>query len=343
MSKLKAVVVGAGYFSRFHYEAWTRIPEVDIVAACDLDASRVEVMCKEHDIPRSYTSFAEMLDTETPDFVDIVTPPATHLELCREAAQRKVHIICQKALAPDFETAQAIVEVTSNAGIRFMVHENFRFQPWHREIKKLLERGVIGGKLFNVLFRMRQGDGWGEDAYLDRQPYFREMEQLLVYETGIHFIDTFRYLAGEVSSVYAQLSRLNPVIAGEDAGIILFQFENGATGLWDANRYNESNHPNPRYTFGEFLVEGDQGSIRLYSDGRLTVQPLGKPETDHAYAHEDKGFAGDCVYAAQRHFIDQYLADAPFETGGDAYLKSLRVQEAIYESAKTHLPVTFPA
>ena len=71
----------------------------------------------------------------------------------------------------------------------------------------------------------------GPDAYLARQPFFREYTRLLVYETGVHFIDTFRFLLGEVTGVYARLRRLNPVIRGEDAGQLLLEFANGATAI----------------------------------------------------------------------------------------------------------------
>ncbi len=217
-----------------------------------------------------------MLEQERPDFVDVITPPDSHLEMCQAAGELGIHVICQKPLAPTIARTRGRSWPTPSAsGIRFMVHENFRFQPWHREIKKLLRAGAIGDKLHSLGFRMRMGDGWGDDAYLARQPYFRTMPQLLVFETGVHFIDTFRYLAGEVEGVYANLRKLNPVIAGEDAGVILFEFSSGAVGVWDANRYNECNDPDPRFTFGEFLVEGNGGSIRLYLDGRITVQRLG--------------------------------------------------------------------
>jgi predicted dehydrogenase len=273
-----------------------------------------------------------MLETEKPDFVDIITPPGTHLEMCRTAAELGVHVICQKPLAPTFDEARQIVEHADGASIRFMVHENFRFQPWHREIRKWLDQRVIGDRLHSLYFRMRQGDGWGDDAYLDRQPYFREMPRLLVFETGVHFIDTFRYLGGEMESVYSILRRLNPVITGEDAGILVFHFQSGAVGVWDANRFNECNDADPRYTFGEFLVEGNGGTIRLYLDGRITVQQLGQPEIPHSYHHERRNFSGDCVYTTQRHFADCMLADRPFETSGHDYLKTLAVQEAVYAS-----------
>jgi predicted dehydrogenase len=339
MSRLKGVAIGAGYFSRFQYEAWTRIPEVEITALSNRDPDRARPLMEAYGVPRHYTDYREMIETEGPDFVDVITPPETHREMCRFAAERGAHVICQKPLAPTFEEAKAIVEEMRAAGVRFMVHENWRFQPWHREIRRLLDAGAVGERLHSLAFRMRMGDGWGDDAYLARQPYFRDYPRLLVYETGVHFIDTYRYLGGRVERVYARLRRLNPVIAGEDCGLLVFDFASGAVGLLDANRYNEPHFPNPRYTFGEFLVEGDRGSIRLHGDGRITRQPLGEAEREHEYPHEDRNFAGDCCHAIQRHFVDRMLDGGPFETNGEDYLQTLAVQEAVYESAATGVPV----
>jgi predicted dehydrogenase len=340
MSAFKAVAVGAGYFSYFQYEAWQRIPEVAITAFCNRNTERAKLIMEKYGIVQHYTDYREMLENEKPDFVDIITPPPTHLEMCKVAADLGIHVICQKPLAPTFDEAKQIVEYTGRAGIRFMVHENWRFQPWYRQIRKLLDSGAVGDKIHSVYFRSRMGDGWGDDAYLDRQPYFRDYPRLLVYENGVHFIDTYRYLGGEVKEVYAVLRKLNPVIAGEDFACLIFHFESGATGIWDANRYNECNYENPRYTFGELLLDANGGSIRLYLDGRITIQLLGEKERTHDYYHEDRGFAGDCCYTTQRHFIDRMLDGKPFETNGPEYLKTLAVQEAVYESASKNANVS---
>jgi predicted dehydrogenase len=308
MEKLRGVAIGAGCFSRFQYEAWARIPEVEITALSNRDEERARPLMEEYGIARHYTDYREMIEKEKP-------------------------------LAPSFAEAEALVEEARKAGIRFMVHENWRFQPWHRQIRRLLDAQAVGEKLHSLAFRLRTGDGWGQDAYLACQPCFRDYPRLLVYETGVHFIDTFRYLAGRVERVYARLRRLNPVIAGEDCGILVFDFSSGAVGLLDANRYNEPNCPNPRYTFGEFLVEGNRGSLRLYGDGRITVQPLGEEEREYEYPHEDRSFGGDCCHATQRHFVDRMLDRRPFETSGEEYLRTLAVQEAVYESAATGVPV----
>ncbi|RXP46462.1 gfo/Idh/MocA family oxidoreductase [Lutibacter sp. HS1-25] len=332
-TKLKGVAIGAGYFSQFQYEAWTRISEVEITALCNSNINRAKGIMNNYGVKNHYTDYKEMILKEKPDFIDIITPPETHFEMCAFAADHGVHIICQKPLAPTFEASKKIVDYVASKGVRFVVHENFRFQPWHREIKKIINQGEIGD-LFNLNFRSRMGDGWGDDAYLSRQPYFRDYKKLLIYETGVHFIDTFRYHAGEVKNVFSILKQLNPVIKGEDAGLMILNFENNTTALWDANRYNENNLANPRYTFGEYLIDGSKGSIRLYSDGKLTIQKLGLGEKEHLYVHNNIGFAGDCCYIFQRNFIDCFLSGEPFETSGENYLKTLRVQDAVYESAK---------
>jgi D-apiose dehydrogenase len=331
---LKGVAVGAGYFAQFHLDAWQRMPEVELVALCDTDVAKAESLARQFGVPRTYCDVAEMLTRERPDFIDIITPPDTHLALIELAAQAGVAVICQKPLAPSLTEARQVVERAEAGNTRLMVHENFRFQPWYRAIRQLLDNESIGDQLFSINCRTRLGDGWQSDAYLSRQPYFRTMPRLLIHETGVHFIDTFRFLAGEVGHVFAHLSRRNGAILGEDSGQVFFGFANGATGLWEATRYNEPNYPNPRYTFGELTLDGNGGTLRLYPDGRLTIQPLGKPETEHPYPHTDRGFAGDCVMATQQHFIARLKTGAEFETAGRTYLINLTVQEAIYIAAR---------
>ncbi len=339
MKKHKLVGIGSGYFAGFQYRAWTeRIPEVEVTAMCNRVIEKAKPLMEEFNIPRHYSDYIEMLNEEKPDIVDIITPPDTHLEMCKAAADRGIDIICQKPLAPTLEEAREIVEYVGRKNVRFMVHENWRFQPWYREMKSLMEEGVIGD-IHSMYFRSRMGDGWGDNAYIPRQPYFRTYPRFLVYENGIHFIDTFRFLFGEVKEVYAALRKLNKVIKGEDSAKIFFRFKNGVEAIWDANRYNEPTVDNPRLTFGNCLLEGFKGSVRFYEDARITIQKLGEKEMEHPYEYSDIDFSADCVYTTQRHFMDCLNTGDEFETNGHDYLKSLVVQEAVYKSAEMGKPV----
>ena len=337
---LKGVAVGAGYFSHYHFEAWRRVPGVEITALCGLDAAQARAVADRYGIPRVYDDVETMLDAERPDFIDIITPPASHAAIAAAAGRRGIHILCQKALAPSLAEAAAIVAQAQKAGVRLMVHDNFRFQPWHREMRRLIDGGAIG-TLQSIGCRTRLGDSWASDAYLARQPYFRTMPQLLIFETGVHFIDVFRYLGGEIVQVFARLRRLNPEIAGEDRGILFCDFENGATALWDADRYHQTLAADPRYTFGEFLLEGDRGAIRLLEDGTMLLHPLGCSPQENDYRRSRDGFAGDSVFAALQHFVDGLRQNRPFETEGSSYMRTLAVQEAAYLSSASglHTPV----
>ena len=342
-SSLQGVCVGAGFFSHFQFAAWNRIPEVRITALCNRNVKRAEAAAKEHGIPKvyGYDQFEEMLEREKPDFIDLITPPETHLELVRIAAARGIAVICQKPLAPTMEECVAVVETAQKAGIRFVVHENWRWKPWYREIKKRQLDGTLG-ELHSISVCMRMGDGWQEDAYLARQPFFREYPRLIIYETGVHFLDTFRFLGGEINSITCRLQRRNPAIRGDDAGQVLAGFASGATALLDASRYNEAEVDDPRHTFGSVRVDAEKGHIRLDTDGRLFLKQLGQPVREIAYSHP-RGpgiFAGDCVYFFQRHATDCLLTGQEFESTGEDYLKSIALMEACYESHKQGKTIT---
>ncbi len=323
---MRVAGVGAGYFSQFHLQGWRAIAQAELVGWCDRDAAKVKGL-------PAFSSLEELVAKARPDLLDIVTPPETHLALVREAAARGVPVICQKALAPTYAEAVEVVDTAQRAGIPLVVHENFRWQPWYREARRFIAQDSLG-TLHSVAFRLRPGDGQGPRAYLERQPYFQKMARFLVHETAIHWIDTFRFLMGEVSAVSALLRRLNPAIAGEDAGYIVFEFAGGATGLFDGNRLNDHVAANPRRTMGEMWLEGEKGVLRLDGEARLWWKPHREPEAEHRYDRgPDDAFGGGCCEALQRHVVAHFLQGTPLENTGRDYLANLRVQEAVYRAA----------
>lgn len=327
MGRRRVAGIGAGHFSRFHLEGWRSLANAEIVAWCDADAAKVAAL----GVPATFTDAAAMLDAVRPDVLDIVTPPATHASLVTLALARGIPVICQKPLAPSWDACVAIAREARLARVPCVVHENFRFQRWYREMRRLIDGGRLGA-LHAVAFRYRPGDGQGSGAYLDRQPYFREMPRFVMMETGIHFIDVFRFLMGEVAAVSARLRRVNPALRGEDAGYVVLEFASGAGGMLDASRVNDHPATNPRRTGGAMWLEGDAGVLRLDGDARLWWKPHGGDEAEHAYDPGPDVFGGGCVAALQAHVLAHLDGDARIENAVDAYLENVRVQEAVYAS-----------
>lgn len=329
---VRVATVGTGYFAQFHHEAWARMDDVDLAAVVSLDAAEARSTADRYGAPVASTDVRDMLDGVRPDLLDIIAPPAAHLEIIRIAARMGVNVICQKPFCGGLDGARKSATLARDSGILLIVHENFRFQPWHRELKRLLGEGAVGTP-YQVTFRLRPGDGQGPEAYLDRQPYFQTMQRFLVHETAIHLIDVFRYLFGDIRRLFASLTRLNPAIAGEDAGLLLLEFENGPRGLFDGNRLADHIADNRRLTMGDMWIEGSAGTLRLDGNGRIFQRSHGSnDEQEHTYRWENTGFAGDCVYALQRHVIDHLVTGAPVMNTGADYIANLEIEEAVYAS-----------
>ena len=328
---INVACVGTGYFSRFHYEAWERIESVTLVASVNRDINSA----KATGLP-AYDDLEIMLKTIKPDLLDIITPPITHLDYIKKAIANGVKaIICQKPFCNNIEEAKEAIQLGEAAEIPIIVHENFRFQPWYRVMKYEIDKGTLGD-IHQLTFRLRTGDGQGPEAYLERQPYFQEMEKFLIHETGVHWIDTFRFLLGEPQTVYSDLRQMNPHISGEDAGYFIMGYEDGRRALFDANRHLDHRAENCRTTLGECLLEGTKGTITLYGNGELLLRKFASQEEEILLRVKNwPGFAGDCVYSLQNHVISGLLTGMKFENSASDYLRVLELEQAIYKSAES--------
>lgn len=332
-SELKVLVSGTGYFSQFHYEAWQRCESTTLVGVCNRSPDKADEFASRYDIAHSGSDLIALIDASHPHVLDIVTPPTTHLESIRIAADKKVNVICQKPFCENIEQASEAVRVAEAAGITLIIHENFRFMPWYRKVKSVVDGGALG-EILNAQFNLRPGDGQGDRAYLDRQPYFQKMEKFVVHETAVHLVDTFRFLFGDVRSVYSHLRRCNPAIAGEDSAHIVLEMSAGVQAVIDANRLLDHSASNTRRTMGELLIEGTHAVLRLDGEGRIWLREFAvAQEQQLEYTWVDQNFGGDCVYLTIEHIAQHFLNSGPIENTGKEYLENIKIENAIYESS----------
>lgn len=330
----RVVMVGAGYWAQFQVEGW-RDAGAPLCAIANRHPEPAQALAQRYGIPATYTDVAGMLDEERPTLVDVVLPPVAQEPVVRAALERGIPTICQKPFGIDLKQAEAMTAMAEAEGVPLVIHENFRFAPWFREMHRCIHDGWFG-RVHGAAFRLRPGDGQGPRAYLDRQPYFQQMPQFLVRETGVHFIDTFRFLLGEVQAVTARLRRLNPVIAGEDAGLLIFEHEDERNSLFDGNRLNGHPAQNPRRTMGEMWLEGERGVMRLDGEARLWWQAHDGTEQPHQYDDgQGRGAFGGASTALQAHVLAHLREGSPLENTARAYLANLRVQAAAYHSHAT--------
>jgi predicted dehydrogenase len=331
----RVAVIGLGYFSQFHLAAWVKLSDAELAGVADLSAERVSEAVTAYGA-KGFADSTEMIAAIQPDILDIVAPPPAHASLIRAALAPGRTIICQKPFCTSLAEAEAIVAEAETAGTTIVIHENFRFQPWYRTIKTFLDDGGMGA-VYQCRFALRPGDGRGPDAYLGRQPSFQTMPRFLIHETGVHFIDVFRWLFGDIRALYADTRRLNEAIAGEDAGVMLLEHEGGVRSMLDGNRLSDHIAENYRKTMGEMEIEGEAGSIRLDGMGRLSFRRFGINKIETLPISEpvdESSFGGGCVEALNRHVIDALKGRRELENLAADYLSVIKAADAAYLSAR---------
>ena len=325
--RLRVGFIGAGWVTQHHLAGWQReTARARVVAIADPSLASAQARADAFGIDKVYADAQAMLAAETLDAVDIASPRDTHAGLVRLAASRGIATICQKPLAPSFDAAARLVaDVSAIAGMRLMVHENWRFRPYYRQIGHWLREGRIGRVQQAQMTLLSSGliaDAHGLLPALQRQPFIATLDRALVMEILIHHIDTLRSLLGEMSVAHARTGRTSAAMAGEDRATISFDTARGASVLLLANL---GVHGEPPTLADHLLLIGERGTIRLQGD-TLTCggdQPdLRRYDMPQCYA--------DSYAATISHFIDALASGAAFETSPQDNLHTLRLVEDIY-------------
>ncbi|MCJ8310793.1 MAG: gfo/Idh/MocA family oxidoreductase, partial [Rhizobiaceae bacterium] len=149
------------------------------------------------------------------------------------------------------------------------------------------------------------------------------------------WLDTFRYMLGNPTHLYCDLRRMNDHIAGEDAGILILDFDDGMRAVLDANRCLDHASKNPRLTFGECKIEGEKGTLSLNGAGEVWHRSFGSTKASLLLAKRHwPGFAGDCVFALQKHVVDHILSGTPLENSVSDYIPVMELEMMAYQSAE---------
>ncbi|MGC4044137.1 MAG: Gfo/Idh/MocA family oxidoreductase [Armatimonas sp.] len=329
MGELQFVMLGAGFWAGYQLAAWQEIPGARCIGVCAPDRVKAEALASQFGISGMYTDPTEAIAKSGADFIDIVTPPATHPELVRLALSYKKPTICQKPLAETLADAEALVAEAQAAEVPLLVHENWRWQAPLRALKAELDSGVIG-----EVFRARLTMVSGFPLFIN-QPGLKKLERFLLADIGVHVLDTARFLFGEADQVYCHLRRVQPDIAGEDAATILTQHSHMSviTELGYVQNFYERDRFPQTFAF----IEGAQGSIDLATDYwlRTTTKDgtYARRVSPPRYRWANPEY--DVVHASMVPCLTNLLAGIrgePCETTAADNLKTLQLIEGAYQN-----------
>ncbi len=232
-SKIGVGVIGAGRIGRLHIEHLAQsIPEVELIAICSLDAVGIESLTKQFNIPKTTIDYTALLADPRIDAVLVASSTDTHVEISQAAAKAGKHVFCEKPISLDLEQIDETLTIVEEAGVKFQVGFNRRFDASFARIREAVASGEIGEP---HIMRITS-----------RDPSPPPIEYVKVsggifLDMTIHDFDMARYLIGdEVVEVYATGGvRVDPKIgeAGDiDTTVITLRFQNGVIATIDNSR-----------------------------------------------------------------------------------------------------------
>ena len=338
MSNLRFAVLGCGFWSQFQIAAWRELEGVELVAVYNRTRSKAQAIAERFGVPRVYDDAEAMLREVRPDFVDIITDLDTHQRFVELAARHRIAVICQKPMAPDLPAARRMVETCREAGVPFMIHENWRWQHPLRQFKKLMDQSNLGPP-----FRARITFSCSFPVF-DNQPFLRELERFILTDIGSHILDTARFLFGEARSLYCRTHRVNPGIRGEDVATVVMGMESGATVTCEMSYASRLEHE--RFPETYVLAECAKGSIELGPDYWIRITDAAGtrsrryPPPRYPWADPVYDVVHASIVDCNRDLLQALRTGAKAETDGQDNLRTLQLVFASYESAQSGQAIT---
>ena len=223
-------VIGAGRIGRYHASVLDALGEFELAAIGDINQEFAnDVASRYRTENRSIDSIISDADI---DAIAICSSTDTHVELSIAAAKAGKAIFCEKPISLDLNEVDRAIEAVQNAGTKYMVGFNRRFDPGHLAVRKAVQDGTIG-ELHSVHIVSR-------DSAAPPVSYVRTSGGMFLDMT-IHDFDMAGYIAGsDVVEVFAKgASRVNPEIgaAGDiDTAKILLTHADGTYTTIDNSR-----------------------------------------------------------------------------------------------------------
>jgi predicted dehydrogenase len=227
---------------------------VDVAAVYDVRPEATADAVATFGVGRVALSLDELLDDPGIAIVDIATFPEQRIPLIRRALEAGKHVLSQKPLALDLATAQGLIDLANERGLKLAVNQNGRWAPAWRITSRLIEQDVIGD-VISITHVLDRSFRWTVGTHFERIPHWA------IYDYTVHWIDITRCWMGD---------RVPVGVRARD-----FRTPNQPAesltpwGLWIEITYQDGAHALIRATGGEpgptdghpFYVSGTKGRI----------------------------------------------------------------------------------
>lgn len=345
--RINVAIIGAGSISEEHIKGYQALPQVQVIAVCDLDEEKAKAYAEKHNIPQIFTDYHELLKLEELDAVSVTTWNNSHGPISIAAMKAGKDVLCEKPLAMNAKEAQEMVDVAKETGRLLMVGFVRRFETQAAYMKEVIERKKLGQIYYGKTGYLRK---WGNPGgwFCDK----RRSGGGPVIDLGVHVIDLIRYLTGKpkavsVSATTSHHYGLKPHMKGlekyncsdydpdnnicdvEDSAVALIQFDNGMTLSFETSWVLPL-----REDLNYLELFGDKAGVKMEPELEFYTEEQGyyiteKPviETSNEFSH---------IFGREiAHFVECITDGVDCLNPAEDGVEIMKIVDAIYQSAAT--------
>jgi predicted dehydrogenase len=194
-------IIGAGGIVSAHLDAY-RTAGWEVAAICNRTREKAEVAARDFAPNARVTDrHDDILSDPAIDVVDITPHPADRLAFIEAALRAGKHVLSQKPFVLDLADGHRLVRLARDHGVKLAVNQNGRWAPHLAWMREAVRANVIGD-ILSAHISIHWNHGW-----IAGTP-FEKIEDLILYDFGIHWFDFLASIAGDrVESVFAMSSR----------------------------------------------------------------------------------------------------------------------------------------
>ena len=341
--KVRIGIIGVGQIGKFHLSNYETMPDVEVVAAADINETELKTVAERYKIPNIYTDFRELLKRDDIEAVDVCLHNNYHAPVSIEVMRAGKHCYCQKPIAGSYYDGKTMLDVAKETGKMLHIYMASLYYKEARAAKELIAAGKLG-RIYHARAsgHRRRGrpyvDGYGNPDFVKKQI----AEGGALYDAGIYNIVQILYLIGmpKILRISGKTYQELPMdeerkkISGynvEEFALGLVRLEGNMTmdiiQSWAVNLDS----------FERSYILGSEGGVRLnpfgffYNVGNLSMDATADLERMDTRQHDLMPNA-DAYDLSQHHWIAALQGRVPLLPTAELGLQMMMIGEGIYMS-----------
>lgn len=321
MQKIRIGIIGTGMISQRHMTIWSKIPEAEVVAGCDIDENRLAQWGEQHGIKSLYRDYKDLLARDDIDAVDVCVHNNLHVPLSLSVMRSGKHCYCEKPMAGSYADAKLLYESSKEANVKLAIQISSIFTLQTLTAKNMVDSGELGNVYHMRSVGNRRLGRPGLDFDMGFSPNFYSAEYAgrgALFDMGVYHISQLLFVAGipQLESVYGstyqEIETSEAALKGrkfevEELGIGLAKYKGGLTldiiESWAINMD----------VIGNTFIAGSKGGLSFKnidsSGGPLAVPTGGTYTSPELYYH---GIQDGRMFKTDLQIPDNMMFDPAF-------------------------------